>query len=111
MFFYQSMDAIDGKQARRTGTSGPLGQLFDHGVDTLNTTLAGLLTLQALGLGRGWWSAVSLLTVYINFYLTTWEEYHTHTLYLGYINGPSDGIVAVCLAYCWTAVKGVKWWQ
>jgi ethanolaminephosphotransferase len=30
-FIYQSFDAIDGKQARRTGTSGPLGELFDHG--------------------------------------------------------------------------------
>jgi phosphatidylglycerophosphate synthase len=31
LWIYQSMDAIDGKQARRTGTSSPLGQLFDHG--------------------------------------------------------------------------------
>lgn len=31
MWIYQSLDAIDGKQARRTGTSGPLGELFDHG--------------------------------------------------------------------------------
>ena len=30
-FIYQTMDAVDGKQARRTGTSSPLGQLFDHG--------------------------------------------------------------------------------
>lgn len=25
------MDAMDGKQARRTETSSPLGELFDHG--------------------------------------------------------------------------------
>jgi phosphatidylglycerophosphate synthase len=31
LFLYQSFDAIDGKQARRTGTSGPLGEMFDHG--------------------------------------------------------------------------------
>ncbi len=31
LFFYQTMDVIDGKQARRTGTSSPLGELFDHG--------------------------------------------------------------------------------
>ena len=40
MFVYQTFDAIDGKQARRTGTSGPLGQLFDHGCDAVNTILA-----------------------------------------------------------------------
>ena len=32
MFTYQTLDAIDGKQARRTGSSSPLGQLFDHGM-------------------------------------------------------------------------------
>jgi len=31
IFVYQTLDAIDGKQARRTGSSSPLGQLFDHG--------------------------------------------------------------------------------
>lgn len=30
------MDSIDGKQARRTGTSSPLGELFDHGCDAIN---------------------------------------------------------------------------
>ncbi len=31
---YLHLDCIDGKQARRTGTSSPLGQLFDHGEST-----------------------------------------------------------------------------
>lgn len=30
---YANLDSIDGKQARRTGSSSPLGQLFDHGID------------------------------------------------------------------------------
>lgn len=35
LFIYQTLDATDGKQARRTGTSSPLGELFDHGCDAL----------------------------------------------------------------------------
>ena len=31
VFTYLHMDCIDGKQARRTKSSSPLGQLFDHG--------------------------------------------------------------------------------
>jgi hypothetical protein len=31
MFFYSTMDNMDGKQARRTGSSSALGLLFDHG--------------------------------------------------------------------------------
>ena len=36
LFIYQSLDAIDGKQARRTGSSSPLGEVFDHGVFTVS---------------------------------------------------------------------------
>lgn len=37
LFIYQSLDAIDGKQARRTNSSSPLGELFDHGCDSIST--------------------------------------------------------------------------
>lgn len=37
LFIYQSLDAIDGKQARRTNSSSPLGELFDHGCDAVST--------------------------------------------------------------------------
>ena len=40
VFLYQTFDACDGKQARRTGTSSPLGQLFDHGCDAMAVTFA-----------------------------------------------------------------------
>ena len=48
---YQTMDNVDGKQARRTGTSSGLGELFDHGIDSLNCTLGSLLECAAMGLG------------------------------------------------------------
>ena len=32
---YYTLDCMDGKQSRRTGTSSPLGQLFDHGFDCI----------------------------------------------------------------------------
>lgn len=38
-FAYQTLDAVDGKQARRTGSSSPLGQLFDHGKSFCEATL------------------------------------------------------------------------
>ena len=37
VFVYQTLDAIDGKQARRTGSNSPLGELFDHGCDAVST--------------------------------------------------------------------------
>ncbi|KIH47948.1 hypothetical protein ANCDUO_21987, partial [Ancylostoma duodenale] len=36
LFTYQTLDATDGKQARRTGAASPLGELFDHGCDSIS---------------------------------------------------------------------------
>lgn len=38
MWTYSTLDAIDGKQARRTKSSSPLGQLFDHGCDAFSVS-------------------------------------------------------------------------
>ena len=35
----QTLDAVDGKQARQLNLSGPLGELFDHGMDSISTFL------------------------------------------------------------------------
>ncbi|SHO77058.1 Similar to S.cerevisiae protein CPT1 (Cholinephosphotransferase) [Malassezia sympodialis ATCC 42132] len=99
LFMYQSLDAIDGKQARRTNMSGPLGELFDHGCDALNTTLESVLVCAAMGLGRSYWTLIGLTSAMTNFFLTTWEEYHTHTLFLSSFSGPVEGIVLICALY------------
>lgn len=46
-FIYQTLDAVDGKQARRTKSSSPLGQLFDHGCDSFSVTFFLLAVAQA----------------------------------------------------------------
>ncbi|KAF8527387.1 Choline/ethanolaminephosphotransferase [Hysterangium stoloniferum] len=95
LFIYQSFDAIDGKQARRTGMAGPLGEMFDHGCDAINTTLEVILTSYALNIGHSWWMVASQVATLANFYLTTWEEYHTGQLYLGVFSGPVEGILMI----------------
>lgn len=111
LFLYQSLDAIDGKQARRTGMAGPLGEMFDHGCDAMNTTLECILTCRALGLGRSWWTVASQVSTLANFYLTTWEEYHTGTLYLGYFSGPVEGIIMICGIHLATGYFGPTIWE
>lgn len=54
LFLYQTFDAVDGTQARRTRQSGPLGELFDHGVDAVNTSLEVLVFAASQNLGMGW---------------------------------------------------------
>lgn len=46
-WIYSTLDAIDGKQARKTKSSSPLGQLFDHGCDSFTLTFMALSLAQA----------------------------------------------------------------
>lgn len=132
LFLYQTFDAVDGTQARRTRQSGPLGELFDHGVDACNTTLEVLLFAAAMNLGQGWKTVMTLfacmfpkraipkpnfdlietLTALLTFYVQTWDEYHTRTLTLGIISGPVEGVLSMCIVYAVTAYNGGgSFWQ
>lgn len=105
--------------------AGPLGEMFDHGsyrvhftrdgrpdfrsnkgCDAINTTLEVILALRALDLTRSWWTVASVTATAANFYLTTWEEFHTGTLFLGAISGPVEGILIICAIYVVTGIYG-----
>jgi ethanolaminephosphotransferase len=111
LFLYQTLDAIDGTQARRTGQSGPLGELFDHGVDALNTSLEVLLFSAAMQFGQGWRTVLTLFACLLTFYVQTWDEYHTKTLTLGLISGPVEGILTLVAVYAITAYTGGSYWS
>ncbi|XP_065334048.1 cholinephosphotransferase 1 isoform X2 [Cloeon dipterum] len=81
LFIYQSLDAIDGKQARRTGTSSPLGELFDHGCDSISTVFVALSACIAVQLGEkpGWMFFQCFLAMTM-FYFSHWQTYVSGTL-------------------------------
>lgn len=108
---YQTMDNIDGKQARRTGQSSGLGELFDHGIDSLNCTLASLLETAAMGLGPSPTGVFTALIPCLPMFFSTWETYHTHTLYLGYFNGPTEGLLIACLVMIISGIYGPAVWH
>jgi ethanolaminephosphotransferase len=60
---YTWLDCLDGKQARRTGTSSPLGQLFDHGCDALSVNLLLANIACSLTISCGWAHALGNLGV------------------------------------------------
>eukprot|EP00045_Choanoeca_perplexa_P011807 m.126495 g.126495 ORF g.126495 m.126495 type:complete len:380 (+) comp15774_c0_seq9:88-1227(+) len=75
LWLYQTLDNIDGKQARRTGTATPLGELFDHGCDSFSTiiVIVGLLTMLQVGTSyAGFATAMLACTLY---YVSHWECY------------------------------------
>jgi phosphatidylglycerophosphate synthase len=51
LFAYQTLDGSDGKQARRTKSGSPVGEIFDHGVDSICTGVYWCLGTELLCLG------------------------------------------------------------
>lgn len=111
IFFYQTLDNMDGKQARRTGTSSALGMLFDHGCDAINAGLSAIPVGSALGTG---WTVnlfFSLWCGFVPFYFQTWEEYYLGEMNLPPINGPSEGLlIAVGMCFC-SFFNGSQFWH
>lgn len=111
LFVYQTLDAIDGKQARRTNTQSPLGELFDHGCDAVNGTLfaLNLATTMQIGSDHPIMAYLSMLAVILPFYIAVWEEYHTGTLVLGIINVTEAQVMGM-LVFFVTGVFGTDIW-
>ncbi|KFM26793.1 Zinc finger CCCH domain-containing protein 21 [Auxenochlorella protothecoides] len=99
-FFYLHMDCLDGKQARRTGSSSPLGQLFDHGCDSLVVQLVVSQLMVSLGMSPDWRLVLGNLVVFTPFVLAHWEEYHTgHMVYGNGLWGVTEANYAVVLLH------------
>ncbi len=107
----QTLDNLDGRQARRTGTSSPLGLLFDHGVDALNVALSNLTVCACICAGANAWFAFWMWSMTLVLFVhATWEEYYVGELVLGLINGPTEGILLACSFVLANVVLGPGVW-
>lgn len=84
LLWYQTFDAMDGKQARRLNESTPLGQLFDHGCDCMaclsHHSMAAILALPggtAVNLG-------GLAALQTGFFMAQWQEHYLGVLYTSF---------------------------
>jgi len=81
------------------------------GIDSLNCPLGGLIMTAACGYGS---SPLGLLTVLIPcapMFVSSWEQYHTGILYLGYFNGPCEGIIIACTLMSIAAIYGPEFYH
>lgn len=110
LFMYQTFDGCDGCHARNTGQSSPLGELFDHSIDAINTSLGALVFASVFKMGYGKLLMLTQFASVCNFYCSTWEEYHTHTLFLSQFSGPVEGILMICIVFTLTGILGPDVW-
>uniref|UniRef100_A0A8C6YYW3 Ethanolaminephosphotransferase 1 n=1 Tax=Nothoprocta perdicaria TaxID=30464 RepID=A0A8C6YYW3_NOTPE len=115
---YRAAYVIDlndnGKQARRTQSSSPLGELFDHGLDSWATSIFVLSFFSVCSRDNGK-TGVSVYTMYLylsivlfNFLCSHWEKYNTGVLFLPWGYDLSQVLIA---AYLLTGAVGVEVWH
>lgn len=111
LFIYQTLDACDGKQARRTGSNSPLGELFDHGCDSLSTIFVCISACIASQLGYypGWmfYQAITASTL---FYTAHWQTYVTATLRFNKFD-VTEVQFTVMLIHIISAIWGPSFWS
>lgn len=111
LFIYQSLDAIDGKQARRTNSSSALGELFDHGCDAVSTVFVAVGTCICCGIGRypDWMFFCGFVGMFM-FFCAHWQTYVSGTLRFGLVD-VTEVQIAIIIMYLMSAFGGVSLWQ
>ncbi|KAG7190022.1 hypothetical protein KM043_006172 [Ampulex compressa] len=111
LFVYQSLDAIDGKQARRTGTSTPLGELFDHGCDSISTVFVALSACIAVQLGYyPTWMFFQCFCAMTLFYCAHWQTYVSGSLRFGKID-VTEAQFTIIAIHLISAIFGPRVWM
>lgn len=64
-----------------------------------------------MGLGPTKTGAFTALIPTLPMFFSTWETYHTHTLYLGAFNGPTEGLILACMVMAISGYYGPQVWQ
>ena len=104
------LDEMDGKQARRTQNSSPLGLIFDHGVDAFSTGLQSLVALRVMQCGNNLLAYSFLVFGMAAFHFATLEEFYVGTLCLPVCNAVSDGSLILCSMFLVTGILGNDIW-
>lgn len=89
---YQILDNLDGKQARRTGTSSPFGMLLDHGCDIFTNCLSAFNMSHLLIVGNhNILSTCIFFGLILGFFTMTYEELKIGELHFAIINAADEG--------------------
>lgn len=111
LFVYQTLDAIDGKQARRTGSSNALGELFDHGCDSMSTIFVTLTGACTMGMGHlPYWMMFECFTASALFYLAHWQTYVTGQMRFGKFD-VTEAQITMMLVMLISALFGTSFWS
>lgn len=111
LFTYQALDAIDGKQARRTNSSSPLGELFDHGCDALTIVFVVIGVCMMVELGSTpWLLFVECFATMFVYYSAHWQAYCSGIIHFSWFD-VTEAQLLIILMHILTGLFGTSIWQ
>jgi len=110
ILIYLFLDAMDGIQARRTSSSSPMGEIFDHVCDSFSLTICGLLFSATIRLGPKFTFGV-LLVLFVPFYFSHWDDFNTGKLIMArFGSSPTDLLAFLSIVLILTGSFGSDFW-
>jgi cytidyltransferase-like protein len=96
---YMNLDAIDGKQARKTNNSSPIGELFDHALDNVGMVMTLMAAFNLWQVKDRVVISCMIFSVSTLFLMSHLEAYlsPTKTLVFHKYDGPTEVILVYCL--------------
>ena len=92
-FIYMTLDAIDGKHARRIGNSSPLGELFDHMCDNIGVVFMISTACMLLGLENMTWQWYIIQSAQTVFLCSHIDAFKNKVVRFGKFNGPGEALM------------------
>lgn len=100
-------DCADGKQARKTGTGSPLGEYFDHFLDTFVTGLLMGILMISFRVTRPSIITIGFFNLYAGQIGSFWERYKRRVMCFGKLSS-SEGVVAIGLTSYLMSIPVIK---
>ena len=99
-FVYLVGDSLDGLHARRTGQTSKLGEVIDHGLDSMGVPLSAAAMALTLQLDP-WLVALSVVTTTMHYHAQLVVYHHTRIFVHPPTNGPDAqvGVIALYVAF------------
>lgn len=109
VFFYHTVDCLDGMQARRIGASGPLGEFVDHWFDAMNVFFFPLTIIAAFPVVPTWMAVLLIYISNVSDWVVLKEVVNKGRLYFGPVSS-EEGITIHMLFLLSVPLLGYGFW-
>lgn len=109
IFCYMNLDSVDGKHARKTRNSSPLGELLDHGCDSISVVFLILILCYILGIDKPnvqWYLVQIAQLFFLNSHINAFVN---KIIKFGYFDGPVEFLIFFQILIIYKTLYSIGW--